>query len=131
MFQFQVDEKNRDSRRNRREHMPRDKKKARRAQQWLVLQGDYGGQIYLTVPKSLVGANADARTLLAELDAKAWDCNEGEGASVYLHTATKNNGVSGGMGGGELTNELWLHDEFLADATTDWVARARELLDMQ
>lgn len=128
---FEMDEKNRDRRRNRREHMSRDKKKARRERQWLVLEGDYGGQIYLTVPKSLVGENADTKTLLAELDAKAWDCNEGEGASVYLHTATKNNGVSGGMGGGELTSYLWLHEEFTSDSSTDWLAHARKLLDMQ
>jgi hypothetical protein len=113
---------------------------------WLVLKGDWGGQIYLTVPAKLVGRGADIATLLRELDAAAWSCNEGDGASYYYakdgrstllaklfkrvgrSDLSRKNWVIGGMGGGYLTDGLWLHEEF---SDTHWTARARELLKLK
>jgi hypothetical protein len=108
---------------------------------WLVLQGDWGGQVYLTVPSSLLGPNAKPQGLLSEMDKYAWDCNEGDGASLF-HVQVKHpqHGISGGMGGGRLTNGLWLHDEFLghelghgsrvAGVEEHWRQRVAELLDL-
>ncbi len=99
---------------------------------WLVLEGDWGGQIYLTVPRRLVGDVSGIEMLLSELNRIAWPCNDGEGACASLYDPmsydqTADDGVCGGMGGGELTDGLWLHEEF--DETVR--ARARELLRLQ
>lgn len=78
-------------------------------------------------------------TLLRELDRAAWDCNDGEGSSVRLHEATTPRralGVGGGMGGGEITNGLWLHRGFTVgldvgptpENPTFWPRRAAEIL---
>ncbi len=96
---------------------------------WLVLEGDWGGQIYLTVPLALVGPNARIFDLLQEIDKREWGCNEEDGASalVYSPEATLDRmraygadedfikemrsdmgHYSGGCGGGELTDGLWL-----------------------
>jgi len=115
---------------------------------WLVLEGDWGGQIYLTVPWSQVGPKARIEQLLEELDKKAWDCNRGEGASFRLYSPEAalaqfvsegneldelteiefRSGVPGGMGGGELHDHLWTHGEFDSPA---WIVKIREYLDIQ
>jgi len=118
-------------------------------QYWLVLEGDFGGQIYLTVPWSQVGPNARIHQLLTELDKLAWGSNEGEGAGIDLYSPDamiaqfKSAGVeqidpeleqefrshiSGGMGGGELHDQLWTNGEFDSPA---WIAKIREYLDIQ
>lgn len=96
---------------------------------WLVFEGDWGGQIYLTVPWRLIGQNARLFELLRFLDQLAWECNDGEGRSLYLYSPKQlrqrfqEQGwnprevplkiVSGGMGGGRLlSNRFWLHEEF-------------------
>ncbi len=77
-----------------------------------VLQGDYGGQIYLTVPVIGTGRqNID--TLLSELDAIAWPDNEGDGASRITGDNKRYKDVSGGMGGGRMVyGAVWMHEEF-------------------
>ena len=97
---------------------------------WLVFEGDWGGQIYLTVPSHLVGEEAHVSELLMKLDAFAWDCNEGDGCSTYEYDpasfgGTAEDGVSGGMGGGELRDGLWLHEEF---RNGPWEALAKQFL---
>lgn len=87
------------------------------ANYWLVLEGDWGGQIYLTIPWRLVGPDAQIDLLLTELDERAWGCNDGGGASAYLCTANEPgvsfaDKVDGGMGGAPLTADLWLAGEF-------------------
>ena len=51
---------------------------------WLVLEGDYGGQIYLSVPLQCVARNARIGQLLREMDTLAWRCNSHYGASARL-----------------------------------------------
>src|SRR3954463_6113611 len=49
----------------------------------LVMEGDYGGQIYVACPLRVVRANeASLERLLRELDALAWECNEGDGGAI-------------------------------------------------
>ncbi|HEU0050653.1 MAG TPA: hypothetical protein VFQ60_01190 [Patescibacteria group bacterium] len=98
---------------------------------WLVLYGDWGGQIYATVPWSLVGPRAQIYSLSAKFDSRAWACNEGDGAYADLFCAKTPDQyfVSGGMGGGVLVEgDLWLHDEFSSDEDR---ALATRLLDIQ
>jgi hypothetical protein len=78
----------------------------------VILEGDYGGQIYLTCPAHLVRCSpAVLRQLLLDIDAKCWACNEGEGAGIYFERKPQGSGVWGGMGGGAITEGLWLHKE--------------------
>ena len=78
----------------------------------VILEGDYGGQIYLTCPVGMVHCSPEAlRQLLVEIDAKCWACNEGEGAGIYYERKPAGSGVWGGMGGGAVTTGLWLHEE--------------------
>lgn len=113
---------------------------------WLVLYGDWEGQIYLTVPWAMVGAKARIFDLLKEIDGLEWASNEGDGAGAILYSPSATlaalvgdnppaeideefrrefaNHYSGGMGGGELTDGLWLG----ANADTDHV---RTMLDMR
>lgn len=76
----------------------------------LVLEGDHGGQILATCPVRLIGCS-DARVhrLSVELQELCW--NEPYGAGVHLEPLGPGDGVAGGMGGGIVTDGLWLHEE--------------------
>jgi len=117
-----------------------------KAHLYLVLEGDWGGQIYLTIPWAQVGPNARVATLLRKMDRLAQHSNDGDGARFYLiaiNTRLKKKGVGGGMGGGALTDSLRLHKEFVNPefppynrwtellAKTDWQKVAKRFLDIQ
>ena len=74
----------------------------------IIFQGDWGGTIYLTVPVAKVNCDqATLRNLLYAIDRLAWD--EDEGAELFFEFKPAGSGVWGGMGGGMITNGLWLH----------------------
>ena len=92
----------------------------------MVLEGDWGGQVYLTVPVVHLGPDAQLEALLQHLDRIAWPSNEGQGARVYREDATLDEGIPGGMGGGcVFPDAVWLHPEFAAE-----VELVRDLLDL-
>ena len=121
---------------------------------WYVLEGDWGGQVYATVPTKLVrarDAKTRLRTALRMLDQVCWPCNEGGGASVLLNAQTPTDLTSrswnaresrvrgwtlagevfGGMGGGRLVRgDLWLHVEVLGRGLP-LVNRIRALLGLR
>lgn len=75
----------------------------------VVMEGDWGGQIYLTCPARLVMCDEETlKKLLAKIDGAEWGCNEGDGSSLYFERVKKG-GVTGGMGGGEVRDGLWIH----------------------
>jgi hypothetical protein len=79
----------------------------------LIMEGDWGGQIYLAWPASLVKCSEQAlKQLLADLDKIAWKCNEGEGANLYFEVRPVGSPVAGGMGGGTVGPTGWVHEEF-------------------
>jgi len=81
--------------------------------EWYVFHGDWGGQAYLTVPRHLVRVSrVKMVALLRDLDRIAWSSNDGEGASISIVTGKVGDLVFGGMGGGRLRNDLWVHQEF-------------------
>lgn len=88
--------------------------KSERKQKHLVMEGDWGGQIYLTVPVQLVITPEESVSrLLQELDKIAWACNEGSGMGMYCVPSRQKDGVDGGMGGGKLfPDAVWLHGHF-------------------
>lgn len=86
--------------------------------QWLIMEGDWGGQIYLTVPVDLIGTNiknSDLDQLLKDLDKFSWSNNGG--ASWVVQWGFPGMPVMGGMGGGCLINQLCVHDYFHADCS--------------
>jgi len=85
----------------------------------VVLEGDYGGQIYMVVPARHVQCGeAELQALLSELDAHAW--RDPAGARVYYEQRPLGAGIGGGMGGGQVIDGVWVHPElrhFEATAT--------------
>lgn len=78
----------------------------------LILEGDYGGQILLTCPVALIGCT-DARIhrLSVELQQLCW--GDPHGSGVQFEPLGPGDGVAGGMGGGVVTDGLWLHEELV------------------
>ncbi|MBJ7603977.1 MAG: hypothetical protein JF888_12405 [Candidatus Dormibacteraeota bacterium] len=89
----------------------------------VVLEGDDGGQIYLTVPASDVRCSDDRlEELLREIDAAQW--KDPTMAQVYYERRPLDGIVSGGMGGGEAKGRLWIHGRL-----QDRAARIASVLD--
>ena len=83
---------------------------------YVVMQGDWGGQIYLTCPIKLVACDEYMlKKILRKLDAMCWGCNGGEGADLCYETHVPGDFVSGGMGGGLATDGLWIHPKILEE----------------
>jgi hypothetical protein len=100
----------------------------------VILEGDWGGQVYLTCPASLVKCGLDVlEQLLRDLDSRCWACNEGEGSGIYFERQPVGTGVWGGMGGGLITEGLWLHEKIegfgMRSQIEDVLAGRRSRLD--
>ncbi|MGC5323878.1 hypothetical protein [Brevibacillus sp. SYSU BS000544] len=81
----------------------------------VILEGDWGGQIYLVCPMDLIKCDKESlENLLDDLDKIAWECNDGEGKGIYYEIREIGESVAGGMGGGVVSNTPWVHDEFEA-----------------
>jgi hypothetical protein len=79
----------------------------------VVMEGDYGGSIYLTCPARLVHCDEPTlRQLLRDLDEHDWSNPEGVG--LYYEVAPVGSGIAGGSGGGVVTEGLWLHPDLEA-----------------
>lgn len=77
----------------------------------VIIEGDYGGQIYLTCPMKYVKcSHGILKNLAADLDSLYWD--DESGCKVYYEEYKPPHGISGGMGGGVLIDGLWIHPEF-------------------
>ena len=75
----------------------------------VILQGDDGGQIYLTCPATKIKCSeADLRDLLEYLDSKGW---KDAGSTSVRFEMCPSLEVAGGMGGGLVTDDVWLHPE--------------------
>jgi hypothetical protein len=84
----------------------------------VVLEGDGGGQIYLTCPMRHVKCSEETlNKLLHEIDKLEWYCNEGWGVRTYYRRAESGDGVWGGMGGGIVEDELWIHPDICSVKT--------------
>jgi hypothetical protein len=83
---------------------------------YVVMEGDWGGQIYLTCPVKYVICDEDMlRKILKKLDHMCWKCNGGDGAEIYYETWSQGEDVPGGMGGGLATDGLWIHPKILEE----------------
>ena len=76
----------------------------------VILEGNFGGQIYLACPVSAVLCSDEAiRSLLEAVDGRCW--GDPQGARVFYRRLPVGSIVAGGMGGGRVQDELWVHDE--------------------
>jgi TPR repeat protein len=80
----------------------------------IIAEGDYGGQIYFTCPARLVRCSeAELLQLLEEVDATQWDSVLEGGARIYYERLPVGAGVAGGMGGGEIVEGVWMHEDLI------------------
>lgn len=52
---------------------------------WVVIEGDWGGQLYMTIPRHMLPIELDIDTLdivARKLDKNQWSCNDGQGMSI-------------------------------------------------
>jgi len=76
----------------------------------VVMEGDYGGQIYLTCPVRHIRCDsATLDRLLEDVDNRHW--GDPEGAGLYFEIAHVGASIPGGMGGGLVVDGVWLHRE--------------------
>lgn len=93
---------------------------------WVVVEGDWGGTIYFTVPARLVKCSNQSLLEIAakvDLSPQGWDCNEGDGLQISFQSGVVGGSVSGGMGGGILADTLWVHESI-----ESWRKRIEEVL---
>ena len=89
----------------------------------VIFEGDYGGQIYLTVPAAFVTIDeASLRELLRRIDATEW--HDEDGAGLHFEILPAGAGVAGGMGGGQAAEGLWLHSDLEEKGLRPAVERA-------
>jgi hypothetical protein len=80
---------------------------------YVVIAGDYGGQVYATIPLfGNITSNAWLRRIAGMLDRKAW--NDPEGVMFHFVRARSGETFPGGMGGGEFHEGIWIHAELEA-----------------
>ena len=79
----------------------------------VILQGDDGGQIYVVCQASQVACSEHVlEQLLQDLDEIAWPGNDPDMRRIYYERRPLQAGVPGGMGGGIVSEEPWIHTEF-------------------
>jgi hypothetical protein len=76
----------------------------------LIMEGDFGGQIYLTCPVAHVKCDESSLRLLFD-DIVALSPFEGTG--LYFAVAPPSTAIAGGMGGGIVLGGPWIHAEFV------------------
>lgn len=80
----------------------------------VILQGDDGGQIYVVSRAAFVACTESSlQQLLVDLDEIAWPGNDPDMRRIYYERLATGSGIAGGMGGGQVTNEPWIHQEFI------------------
>lgn len=79
----------------------------------VILEGDYGGQIYVVAPIVFVKCSeAILEGLLADIDALEWA--DPDGARVFYERRQIGSGVPGGMGGASVESRIWVHERLSA-----------------
>jgi hypothetical protein len=81
-----------------------------------VFEGDYGGQIMMTIRMKYVKCTERAfDLLLADLGVLAWGDHHQQGEGIYYERLSVGDGVAGGMGGGCVVDGVWAHPRFEKD----------------
>ena len=93
-----------------------------------IFFGDWGGQVYATVPMRLFSADVspeDFRQLAIRLEEVCWSCNVSTedpagGAMLNFDVQEPNTGVLGGMGGGWVGEDAWINPD-LPDKAREFI----------
>jgi putative acetyltransferase len=98
----------------------------------VILEGDFGGQIYLTCPVERIKCTEQTlRQLLFDIDDCVWEDNEACG--LYFESAAEGARLAGGMGGAIVAADVWIHPELhalgLAERIVEVVNVKRDRLD--
>jgi hypothetical protein len=89
----------------------------------VVLSGDYGGTIFLTVPVARLRCDLGTlQTLVSDLDAVTYMSGDLTIATVALERHTVGTGVLGGDGGGAVVDGVWTHPSVLPREIRDQAA---------
>lgn len=79
----------------------------------IIMQGDYGGQIFLTANVKFIHCDERAlNQLLKDIDEVEWD--DPDGCEIFYERLAPGSGVGGGMGGGRVEEEPWIHANLVA-----------------
>jgi hypothetical protein len=77
---------------------------------YVILQGDDGGQIYVVAAAHSVRCSEETlRQLLREIDEIEWPGNPDNMRGVFFERLGPNSAVAGGMGGGVVETQPWVH----------------------
>ena len=96
----------------------------------IVMEGDDGGQVYLTCPVRHIRCEETAlRQLLEDVDALGW--GDMSGAGMFYEILPVGSGVAGGMHGGVVVDGLWLHPWFDAPNLPPTLSRQQLLAEIQ
>jgi hypothetical protein len=80
----------------------------------MVIEGDYGNQIFVACPlRAVTASDEDLEAPLHELDRIAWGRDYAEACDIRFERAPVGSGVAGGMGGGRVDEAIWVHEEFV------------------
>ena len=81
----------------------------------VILEGDDGGQIYVVVRAIDVACSEDTlHQLLCDIDVREWPGNDLNSARVCFEQRPIGSGVAGGMGGGVVSDGVWVHPRLRA-----------------
>ena len=89
---------------------------------YAILEGDYGGQTYVTAPAKLIQCDEQVlRYLLQDLDELTWRNLDGEQLTYWKHKIGDHFG--GGMGGAEATGDVWVHSKLRKPGIEDRIRK--------
>ena len=79
----------------------------------IILEAARGEQIYLTCNIRAVHCSEETlNRLLKDLDRVAWSGGEPDQARILYERHRPDTVLAGGTGGGRVTNDLWIHQQF-------------------
>jgi hypothetical protein len=81
----------------------------------VILEGDDGGQIYVVARAIDVACSENTLAeLLCDIDVREWPGNDSGSARVCFEQQPIGSGVAGGMGGGVVSDGVWVHPRLRA-----------------
>ncbi len=82
------------------------------ARTYVIMEGDYRGQCYLTAPMRIVlCAESELQQMLQDIDKIYW--NETEGTRLSYAQHQPGDLIDSGMDGGSIRQDLWMHRDLV------------------
>jgi len=83
-----------------------------------VLEGDDGGQIYVVCPARHIKCSESVlQQLLVDIDGTEWD--DPSMRRIYFESRPPSQPVPGGMGGGQVMDQPWIHPRLIENGLSD------------